>query len=142
VYTYGQGFAVADLTAPQSVVDRNYLDYIVSVEWPVTADTRLNVQGFQRIFYGGSDSDLAIKSGGVGATVLLAHKLTSTLEPQILWIQNFQDAGGLIRPRLNWTPMQNISVAFGIDIFTGSTDGFFGRYSNRDRLYTELRYSF
>jgi hypothetical protein len=29
-----------------------------------------------------------------------------------------------------------------VDIFTGPSDGYFGRYNNRDRVYSELRYDF
>jgi hypothetical protein len=136
---------VADLTAPESAVRRSTLDYIVSLEFSLPsmpADTRLNVQGFQRVYFDGDADDLAIKDDGFGASILLSTKLTSAFEPQILWIQNFQDGGGLVRPRLNWYPARNTTVGFGLDIFTGSSDGYFGRYHNRDRLYAEVRYDF
>lgn len=142
VYTHGRGFSVADLTAPESVVKRSTLDYIVSVEFSLPRDTRINLQGFQRIFFGGDAADLAIRNDGFGASIFVSTKLTSTLEPQLQWIQNFRDAGGLIRPRLNWSAAKNTMVGFGVDIFTGPTDGYFGRYNNRDRLYAELRYDF
>jgi hypothetical protein len=60
----------------------------------------------------------------------------------LLWIQNFAHGGGLVRPRLNWYPAKNYTVGFGVDIFTGPADGYFGRYNNRDRAYAELRYDF
>ncbi|MEP6997672.1 MAG: DUF1302 family protein [Betaproteobacteria bacterium] len=142
VYARGHGYSVADLTAAESVVKRSTLDYILSVEFALPGDTRLNIQGFQRVFFGGDDRSLAIRSDGVGASIFISTKLTSTLEPQILWIQNFRDAGGLIRPRLNWSAAKNTTVGFGVDIFTGPADGYFGRYNNRDRVYAELRYDF
>jgi hypothetical protein len=142
VYAHGQGYTTTDLTANEGVVSKNTLDYVVSVEWTLPHETRLNVQGFQRIFFGGGAGDLAIKGDGFGASVLLSSKVTRAFEPQILWIQNFKDAGGLIRPRLNWYPARNYTVGFGVDIFTGPADGFFGRYNNRDRAYAEIRYDF
>jgi hypothetical protein len=141
VYTHGQGFSVADLAAQESVVKRSTFDYIAGLEWSLPRDTRLNVQVFQRVMSGAQD-DLAIQYGDLGASLFISTKLTSTLEPQLLWIQYFNDAGGLIRPRLNWNAMPNLTVSFGADIFTGPSDGFFGRFNNRDRLYTELRYAF
>jgi hypothetical protein len=142
VYASGQGYSVTDPSVPQGVVQRNTLDYIVSVEFPLPGDTRLNVQGFQRAYFGGGGSDIAIKSDGFGASVFLSTKLTDAFEPQILWIQNFKDAGGMIRPRVNWYPAKNTALGFGVDIFTGPSDGYFGRYNNRDRAYAELRYDF
>ena len=142
VYTHGQGFSVIDPGAPQGVVVRPTLDYIVSAEWALPGDTRVNVQGFQRAYFGGSVADLTIKGDGFGMSLFVSTKLTSTLEPQILWIQNFKDAGGLIRPRLNWSAAKNTTLGFGVDIFTGPNDGYFGRFTNRDRLYAEVRYDF
>jgi hypothetical protein len=116
VYTNGHGHAVADLTATESVVKRSTLDYIVSLDVSLPsmpADTRLNVQGFQRVYFDGGGGDLAIRDDGFGASVLLSTKLTSAFEPQILWIQNFKDGGGLVRPRLNWYPRRTPSWGSG-----------------------------
>ncbi len=142
VYNRGQGYSVTDLGTPQGVVIRPTLDYILSAEFALPGETRLNVQGFQRVFFGGGTGNFAVKNDGFGASIFVSTKLTSTLEPQILWIQNFKDAGGLIRPRLNWSAARNTTLGFGVDIFTGPADGFFGRYNNRDRVYAEVRYDF
>ena len=142
VYTSGRGYSVTDLTVPSGVVELSTVDYIVSLDVPLGRDTQLNVQAFERVFIDGGRGDLQIKTDGFGASILLATKWGSSWEPQVLWIQNFKDAGGLIRPRLAWRLAQNARLAFGVDIFTGDSDGFFGRYDNRDRLYTEFRYDF
>jgi len=142
VYAHGQGYTVNDPTVADAVVKRNTLDAIVSLDFPLPHDTRLNVQGFTRKFFGGGAGDIAVKSDGFGASVFVSTKLTSAWEPQFMWIQSFHDGGGLIRPRVNWYPARNTTVGFGFDIFTGPDDGFFGRYNNRDRVYSELRYDF
>ena len=141
VYTHGQGFSVADLAQADSVVKRSTFDYIAGLEWMLPRDTRLNVQVFQR-FMSGREDDLSVRFRDVGMSLYVSSKLTSTLEPQLLWIQYFDDAGAMIRPRLNWTVSPNTVVAFGADIFTGPANGFFGRFNNRDRVYVEARYSF
>jgi hypothetical protein len=142
VYTHGRGYSVADVTAPQDVVRRSTLDYILSAEFSLPGDTRLNVQGFQRVYYNGNEDTLAVKSGGVGASVFISTKLTAALEPQLLWVQNFDHAGGMIRPRVNWYAAPNTVIGFGVDIFTGPDNGYFGQYNNRDRLYVDMRYDF
>ena len=142
VYTNGQGYSVADPAVPLGVVHRSTLDYIFSIEFALPGDTRLNVQGFQKAFYDGGGRDLVVRNDGFGASIFLSTKWTDTLEPQVLWIQNFDHAGGLIRPRLNWAAARNATLAFGVDVFVGPNDGFFGRYNNRDRVYSELRYDF
>jgi len=141
VYTHGLGSSVTDIATAQGVVFRPTLDYIVSADFTLPRETRLNVQAFQRIFFGGSP-DLVVKSDGFGASIFLSTKLSGTLEPQLIWLQSFRGGGGLIRPRINWAAARNTTLGFGADIFTGPSDGFFGRYNNRDRIYAELRYDF
>jgi hypothetical protein len=142
VYTNGQGYSVTTPAVPEGVAKRPTFDYIVSIEWALPGDTRLNLQGFQNVFYDGGGKDLVVRNDGFGASIFLSTKWTNALEPQILYIQNFDHAGGLIRPRLNWYAAKNTVAGFGVDIFTGPSDGYFGRYNNRDRVYAELRYDF
>jgi len=142
VYAHGQGYSVTDPTASEGVSKRNTVDFIVSLEWPLPHDTRVNIQAFNRTYSGGGAGDIAIKSDGFGASAYVSTKVTSTLEPQILWIQQFSGGGGLIRPRLNWYAAKNTVASVGVDVFTGPRDGYFGRYGDRDRAYMELRYDF
>ena len=141
VYTDGRNFASTDPTAPQGVLARDTYDWVVSTDFTLPHEIRLNVQAFQRI-YSSSDSSLALQTGDWGGSVLLAGKITPTIEPQILWIQTFGGGGGLVRPRINWNAFKNTTIGVGVDIFTGPDDGFFGRYNNRDRVYTEVRLDF
>jgi len=141
VYTGGQSYASTDPLAPQGVVQRNTFDWVIGTDFALPREVRLNLQVFQRI-YDGSDSTLVIQGGTWGASAQLAGKITAAWEPQILWIQTFGGGGGLIRPRLNWYPAKNTTVAAGLDIFTGPDNGFFGRFNNRDRVYTEVRFDF
>ncbi|HET7033621.1 MAG TPA: DUF1302 family protein [Casimicrobiaceae bacterium] len=142
VYANGQGYSVTTLSAPQGVLQKSTFDYIVSAEWALPGDTRLNLQAFQRVFFDGGGRDLVVRSDGFGMGIFVSTKWTDALEPQILYQQNFDHAGGIVRPRLNWTAGKNATVAFGVDIFVGPNDGFFGRYNNRDRVYSESRYDF
>jgi len=141
VYTGPRNYASTLLTAPQGVQERKTLDWVISADFPFQNDVRLNVQGFQRIYFGGSEDSLAIKAGSFGASVLLSGKIQK-FEPQVLYIQTFGGGGGLIRPRIDWRFTQNTRLGFGVDVFTGPNDGFFGRYDNRDRVYTEVRHDF
>jgi len=141
VYTGSRNYASTLPTAPEGVLGRNTLDWILSVDVPFQNDVRFNVQGFQRIYFGGNEDPLVIKTGDFGASVFLSAKIQK-FEPQILYIQTFGGGGGLIRPRIDWRLMPNTRLGFGVDIFTGPNDGVFGRYGDRDRVYSELRYDF
>ncbi len=143
VYTNGQNFSTAGTSvADDGVVKRNTFDYIAGLEWSFANDTRLNVQGFQRVYSGGGSGELAIANDGFGMSVFLSTKLNGNVEPQFLWMRNLRDGGSMLRPRVNWNVAPNVLLSLGADIFTGAQDTFFGRYNNRDRLYSEMRYDF
>jgi hypothetical protein len=142
VYADGRNFATTDVTVPNGVVGRDTLDWVVSADFTVFGDGRLNLQAFQRLYFGGSAEAVALDAGDFGASILLSKKVTATVEPEILYIQTFGGGGGLIRPRVNWLPFKNTKIGLGVDIFTGPIDGLFGRYNNRDRVYTEVRLDF
>lgn len=142
VYGGKQNYATTDPLAPEGVVSRETIDWIISADFVPFRDSRLNVQAFQRIYLNGGSDAVALKSGNFGASIQLTAKVTPTIEPEILWIQTFGGGGSLVRPRVNWLAGRNLKVGVGVDIFSGDIDGFFGRYNNRDRVYTEVRYTF
>jgi len=143
VYTHGQNFATLNASAPEGVVGRSTLDWAASLDIPFTeVEGRVNLQVFQRYYFDGGDQDVAIKGGDFGVSAFVSAKVASTFEPQLLWIQGINGGGSLVRPRLNWYPARNTTVAVGLDIFMGATNGFLGRYNNRDRAYGEVRYTF
>jgi hypothetical protein len=143
VYANGQNFGTLNPAAVEGVVARPTVDWIASLDVPFTeVDGRMNFQVFQRIWLDGGDEAVGIKSGNFGVSAFVSAKITSAFEPQLLWIQTFGGGGSLVRPRLNWYPVKNTTVGVGVDIFTGPSNGYFGRYNNRDRIYGEVRYTF
>jgi hypothetical protein len=42
--------------------------------------------------------------------------------------------------KMNWRMDGNWRASFGVDVFSG--DYLFGRFGDRDRVYTEVRYTF
>jgi hypothetical protein len=48
----------------------------------------------------------------------------------------------MVRTRLAWKFEKNWRLLMGVDIFSGPPLGVFGRYQDKDRVYSEVRYSF
>src|SRR5690606_2512782 len=73
VYTDGRQFNVARSSAVNGLVRQNTLDYALGLDFSLPAEARLNVQFFQRVFFG---HDSGIFSNGVenGASVFLNGK--------------------------------------------------------------------
>ncbi|SEL37347.1 DUF1302 family protein [Nitrosovibrio tenuis] len=141
VYTDGRSFNVARPSAVNGLVKQNTLDYALGLDFSLPAETRLNLQFFQRVFFAhdrDSFSD-AVESGG---SILLVGKVWRKLEAQTLLIHSLNHSDWMFRPRLSWNFERNWRWAVGADIFGGKPTGLFGRFDHNDRVYTELRYSF
>jgi len=141
VYTRGRSYNVLRLTDDDGVVRQNTLDIVGGLDFTLPADTRLNVQLFNRTFFD-HDPDIVPDRNESGFSVLVNHKLSDRFQAEVLYISSVNRTDWMVRPRLIWDFQRNWQLIAGADIFGGPPLGFFGQYDNRDRVYTEVRYSF
>lgn len=141
VYTHGRQFTVLRLGDVDGVVPQNTLDWAVGLDFDLPADTRLNVQVFQRAFFD-HDPDLIADQHENGYSLLVNHKFTDKLEAQVTWIASLNRTDWMFRPRMTWQFERNWRLAAGVDVFKGDAYGLFGRYDANDRVYSEVRYNF
>lgn len=141
IYTDGRSFNVSRLSEPTGLVRQDTWDWVLGLDYALPRDTRLNVQGFQRIYLK-HDPDSYFDRVESGASILLNVKLVGKWEAEILHIQSLNRREYLSRPHLIWKPQANLRISFGVDIFDGPITGVIGRYRDRDRVYVETRYDF
>jgi hypothetical protein len=141
VYTRGRGYNVLRIDDDDGVVEQNTLDVVGGVDFALPADTRLNLQLFERAFFD-HDPDIVPKRHEPGFSLLLNRKFNERLEAEVLWITSLARNDWMLRPKIAWNFRTNWRLIFGLDVFDGPPTGFFGQFNNRDRVYTELRYSF
>ena len=141
VYTAGRKFNVTNLTQPDGLVKQNTLDYALGLDFTFGSDTRLNFQVFQRVFFD-HDPNIIPDKLESGASIFVNTKLGHNLEAQTLLVHSLNRRDLMLRPRVSWGFEKNWRLVVGADIFSGPQTGFFGRFGNTDRVYTELRYSF
>ena len=141
VYTHGRHFYVSNPNDVNGVVPQNTLDWAVGLDFALPADTRFNAQVFQRDFFE-YEPDLISDKHESGYSLLLNHKIGDKLEAEVTWISSFNRTDWLFRPRVSWDVERNWRLAVGVDVFKGPPLGFFGRFADRDRVYSEVRYNF
>lgn len=141
IYTDGRKFNVARPNAIDGLVRQNTLDYVLGLDFSLPAETRLNLQFFQRVFFA-HDPALVTDKLEQGASILLNGKVWHNVEAQALLIHSLNRSDWMFRPRLSWNFERNWRAALGADVFGGQPTGLFGRFDQSDRVYTELRYSF
>lgn len=141
VYTDGRKFSVTRITQADGLVKQNTLDYALGLDFALPAETRLNLQAFQRVYFA-HDPDIILEKRESGASMLLNGKLRQKLEAEAMLIHSLNRRDWLFRPRLSWNFERDWRLMLGADVFGGPSTGLFGRFDNNDRVYTEMRYSF
>ena len=141
VYTRGRQQTVLRATEPTGLVPQDTVDWAVSLDIPFESETRLNLQAFQTATLN-RDPDIIPKKFESGYSVLVNSKLTPKIEGEILWAASLDRNDWMLRPKLNWSFERNWRFVVGADVFYGPPTGYFGRYGDKDRVYTELRYSY
>lgn len=142
VYTKGRGLTVLRVADADGLARQNTLDWALGLDFALPAETRLNLQLFQSLITSSRDPDLLQDKHENGYSILLNGKLAPRLEAEILWVASLNRNDWMLRPRLNWSFEKNWRLGVGVDVFHGPPLGYFGRYSEQDRLYSELRFSF
>lgn len=141
VYTRGRRYNVLRVDDADGVVAQDTIDVVGGLDIPLPEDTRVNLQLFERVFLD-HDPDIIPKRHEPGMSFLLNRKLSERVEAEVLWITSLRRNDSLVRPRISWDIEKNWRLVFGADIFSGPALGFFGQFANRDRIYTQVRYSF
>lgn len=141
VYTRGRQFGVPNPFDADGLVRQNTLDWAAGLDFTLPADTRFNVQLFQRVFFDHS-RELIPDGHENGYSLYLNKKFGGKWEAQATWIASLNRGDWLFRPRLQWNFEKNWRWLIGADVFNGPPAGMFGQYDARDRAYTEIRYSF
>jgi hypothetical protein len=141
IYTHGRRYNVLRIDDEDGVVAQNTFDVAAALDFGLPEDTRVNVQLFDRAFFN-HDPDIVPKRNEPGFSLLVNRKLNDRFEVELLWISSLARNDWMLRPKVAWNFQPNWRLILGADVFNGPSLGFFGQFANRDRVYTELRYSF
>lgn len=142
IYTWDRYFNVTNTTDRNGVVRQNFFDYILSAEVPLPNESRVNIQLFQRLFTN-HDSDIVPRQVETGASLFASTKLfNDKVEPELLLIHSLNRLDYMARFKINWHFAENWRMVAGTAFFGGKSLGLFGRFDNRDRVFTEFRYTF
>ena len=141
VYTHDRYFDVNQLSDVDGVVRQDTLDYILGIDYSLPQSSRLNLQFFQR-WYPNHNPNITPQRLESGASIYASTKLSDGLEANLLWMVGLNQNDWMARPKLEWTLSSRWRWVVGADFFNGASDTLFGRYNDKDRVYTEVRLIF
>jgi hypothetical protein len=142
IYTKDRLFSVTTPADLDGLVEQDLLDYVIGLDWAFPKDTRVNAQVFQR-WFPDHDPDMILKKAESGFSLLLSTQaLHSKVESELLWVKSLNRDDWLAQFKITWKAGRKLRLAAGADVFHGPQAGLFGQFGEKDRVYTEIRYSF
>jgi hypothetical protein len=142
IYTKDKQFSTTNAADADGLVKQNIFDYVVGLEWSFPQETRFNMQIFQRLFPNHDPGIVPNKTESGISLLLSSQALHPKLEPKVLLVKSLNHNDWFAQLRLTYKLDGNWRLATGADIFSGLNTGLFGQFNNKDRVYTEARYSF
>ena len=139
-YYGGKYFQTADVRATDSITEKNYLHYLVGLDFNI-GNTHISSQFIQQAIL--DYDDLIVNDEFENtATVLISRTfLRETLKMELFSYIGLTNEDALIRPKLTYDFTDGFQLLLGANIFTG-TDGRFGQYDDNDMIYFKVKYSF
>lgn len=143
IYTSGKYFALLDSADADGVTKADYIDYLIGMDYTFFDDLEANFQFMQRVI---PDHDGRFfrqdHIRNTGSVRLKTGLFDNAVEPELMVISSLEELDIMIRPKVGFTFKDNWRLYVGADIFAGESDGVFGQYKDKDRIYTEIGYSF
>jgi hypothetical protein len=140
-YYNGKYFQTADPMAEGALTEKNYLHYVVGLDYGV-GNLKLSAQFIQKYIM---DYDDFIDEDEFQNTMtFLAHydAMRETLHLELFSYVGLNYGDALIRPKVTYDFSDSFSILLGSNIFVGDERGMFGRYKNNSMIYTKFKYSF
>ncbi|VAV85715.1 hypothetical protein MNBD_DELTA01-1796 [hydrothermal vent metagenome] len=142
-YIKGKRFSIIDSSDSDGIVQADYIDYLIGMDYTILKKVEMNIQFMQKII---PDHDgRFFREEHIKNTASFRLKTgfyDNIIEPEILILSNLEETDLMIRPKVSFRGGQNWQLAVGADIFAGEEDGLFGQYDKNDRAYMKIDYNF
>jgi len=140
-YYNGKYFQTADPFAADATVQKDYLHYLVGVDFSI-GGVMFSSQFIQQYIM---DYDEYIDNPEAENTMTVLARydmLGETLHLELFSYIGLTYEDALIRPRITYDFADGFSFLLGSNIFVGDEAGRFGQYGDNSMIYTKIKYSF
>ncbi|SHG26189.1 hypothetical protein SAMN02745206_03571 [Desulfacinum infernum DSM 9756] len=142
VLNLGKYFSTHDPMDSRGVTKKNSLDYLLALDRTIWGRLDCNVQWLQHIVLDHESSLIEKKTRSYVSTWFKTDFLDGRLEPEFFFVFGLDRGDLLLRPKMSFRWGGRWKVTVGMDVFEGSSDGDFGRFDSKDRVYAEISRSF
>ncbi len=125
----GQHFISTDPRDADGVRQREFLSYVLGLDWTVHDNLMANFQFFQNVIFN-KPKDIPDEAvNNIVSVFLRADFINETLFPELIALYGINFGELLIRPQIEYQLTDYLSVTLGADFFIGPRSGFFGQYA-------------
>jgi len=136
---FSDKYFIADFTQGNNgIVRSGELDYVIGLDWSGPSDFFTSVQFFQSLLPEDSEGITRDRVENYSTVYMKKQFMYQTLEARIMWLHNYNQGDGLIRPRVTYEVTDNMKMWTGSDIFYGSQGGTFGQFGRNDRVFAGM----
>ncbi len=140
-YYDGKYFQTTDPAAEGALVQKNYLHYVVGLDYGV-GNLKLSAQFIQKYIMDYNDMMSDDEFNNTMTFLARYDAMRETLHLELFSYVGLNYGDALIRPKVTYDFSDAFSILLGANIFTGDERGMFGRYQDNSMIYTKLKYSF
>lgn len=140
-YYNGKYFQTADPKAEGALVEKDYIHYVVGLDYGV-GDLTLSAQFIQKVIFN-YDDYLDEEHYANTMTFLARYEaMRQTLHLELFSYIGLNYGDALIRPTVVYDFSDSFSIKLGTNIFVGDERGMFGRYDDNSMIYMKFKYNF
>lgn len=136
----GEHFVSGDPHDRDGIRQREFLSYVLGLDWTVNDNLMANVQFFQNVVFNAPGALVGESVENAVSLFLMSDFINETLYPQLLVLYGINFGDLLIRPQVRYDFSDYVSATIGADFFIGSRSGLFGQFAapvrNHDRYWT------
>jgi len=140
-YYNGKYFQTADPTADGALTQKDYLHYVVGLDYGV-GHLKLSAQFIQKYIMDYNDFIDEEEFGNTMTFLARYDAMRETLHLELFSYIGLNYGDALIRPKVTYDFSDSFSILLGSNIFVGDEQGMFGRYGDNSMIYTKIKYSF
>lgn len=139
-YYFGKYFLSEDPMIKEAVVEKDYLQYLIGVDFTLM-DIKMSVQFIQQYILDYEDPIVNDRAENMMTFLATKDFLRETLIVELFSYIGLNDGDALIRGKVKYKLTDELEILLGANIFTG-TEGMFGQYNKNDMVYAKVKYSF
>lgn len=128
--SHGRAFAKNDLSDPDGWVRRPDLQYALGLDWNAGENWFVNAQWIQFVRMGPTHGIEVDRARNFASLLLRGELLAETLVPQLFLLYGVNEQESMLRPSLEYRATDRLSLALGVDLFSGPQRGMLGQYAH------------